>query len=136
MTGGEAALPIWMDFVKSAVDLRPELGGKSFAQPEDVAVVDLDPDTNQITMGACPQHERVAILLSQQPTSECFRHNGQFDFADSHETAEPLLAKHGRPFVHPAKPPIEKLTSPGDTRVDTDSSGRRVLTNEMRALGR
>ena len=55
MTGGEAALPIWMDFMKSAVDLRPELGGKSFAQPEDVAIVDVDSDTNQITMGSCPR---------------------------------------------------------------------------------
>ena len=136
MTGGEAALPIWMEFMKSAVDLRPELGGKSFAQPEDVAIVDVDPDTNQITMGSCPQHERVAILLSQQPTSECFRHNPSFDFAESYETAEPLLTKNERRFVHPARPPIEKFTSPGETRVDTDASGRRVLTNEMRALGR
>ena len=136
MTGGEAALPIWMDFVKSAVDLRPELGGKSFVQPEDVAIVDVDPDTNQITMGACPQHERVAILLSQKPTSECFRHNPSFDFAESSETAEPLLAKNERRFVHPAQPPVEKFTSRGETRVDTDASGRRVLTNEMRTLGR
>lgn len=136
MTGGEAALPIWMEFMKSAVDLRPELGGKSFAQPEDVAIVDVDSDTNQITLGACPQHERVAILLSQQPTSECFRHNPSFDFADSYETAEPLVTKNERRFVHPARPPIERSTSPGETRVDTDPSGRRVLTNEMRALGR
>ena len=136
MTGGEAALPIWMEFMKSAVDLRPELGGKSFAQPEDVAIVDVDSDTNQITMGACPQHERVAILLAQQPTTECFRHNPSFDFAESQETAEPLMTKNERRFVHPARPPIEKFTGPGETRVDTDASGRRVLTNEMRALGR
>jgi penicillin-binding protein 1B len=136
MTGGEAALPIWMDFMKSAVDLRPELGGKSFAQPEDVAIVDVDPDTNQITMGACPQHERVAILITQKPTSECFRHNVQFDFADSFEPAEPLLAKNERPFMSPPKVPIDKFAPPGDTRVDTDNSGRRVLVNEMRAVVR
>ena len=29
LTGAEAALPAWVDFMKSAVDLRPELGGKS-----------------------------------------------------------------------------------------------------------
>ena len=136
MTGGEAALPIWMDFMKSAVDLRPELGGKSFAQPEDVAIVDVDPDSNQITMGSCPQHERVAILLSQQPTTQCLRHNPSFDFAESHETAEPLMTKMDRRFVHPARPPIEKFASPGETRVDTDSSGRRVLVNEMRSFDR
>ena len=136
MTGGEAALPIWMEFMKSAVDLRPELGGKSFAQPEDVAIVDVDSDTNQITMGSCPEHERVAILLSQQPTTECLRHNPSFDFAESQETTELLMTRNERPFEHPARPPIEKFTSPGETRVDTDASGRRVLTNDMRALGR
>ncbi|HEX5705065.1 MAG TPA: PBP1A family penicillin-binding protein [Pyrinomonadaceae bacterium] len=136
MTGGEAALPIWMDFMKSAVDLRPELGGKLFAQPEDVALVDVDPASNQITMGACPQHERIAILLSQQPTTECLRHNPSFDFAESSETVEPMMAKHDRRFVNPARPPLEKLTSPGETRVDTDASGRRVLVNEMRSLDR
>jgi penicillin-binding protein 1B len=136
MTGGEAALPIWMDFVKSAVDLRPELGGKSFAQPEDVAIVDLDPESNQLTMGACPQHERVAILLSQQPTLECLRHNVQFDFADSLEAAEPTLAKNEQRFVSPPKVPIDTFATRGDTRVDTDSSGRRVLVNEIRAVAR
>jgi hypothetical protein len=87
-------------------------------------------------MGACPQHERVAILLTQQPTSECFRHNPSYDFAESYETAEPLLTKSERRFVHPARPPIEKFTSRGETRVDIDSSGRRVLVNEMRSLDR
>lgn len=136
MTGGDAALPIWMDFMKSALDLRPELGGKSFAQPEDVAIVDVDSDTNQITLGSCPQHERVAILLTQQPTTECLRHNPSFDFAESQETTEPLMTKMDRRFVHPARPPIEKFASPGETRVDIDASGRRVLVNEMRSLDR
>lgn len=136
MTGADAALPIWMDFMKAAVDLKPELGGKSFAQPEDVAIVDVDPDSSQLTMGACPQHQRVAILISQQPTSECFRHSPSFDFAESYETAEPLLTRNERRFVHPARPPDEKFTSPGETRVDTDASGRRVLVNEMRSLDR
>src|SRR5439155_11006278 len=34
LTGAEAALPVWADFMKNAVDLRPELGGKSFAEPD------------------------------------------------------------------------------------------------------
>jgi penicillin-binding protein 1B len=135
MTGGEAALPIWMDFMKSAIDLRPELGGKSFAQPEDVAIVDLDPDTNQISMGSCPQHERVAILLSQQPTSECFRHNPSFDFADSTQSVEPVLAKNERGFALPQLRSEKKATIP-ETGVVTDSLGRSVLVNEMRAFRR
>jgi membrane carboxypeptidase/penicillin-binding protein len=35
LTGAEAALPAWVEFMKAAIDLRPELGGKSFDQPRE-----------------------------------------------------------------------------------------------------
>ena len=33
LTGAEAALPAWTDFVREAVELRPELGGEAFERP-------------------------------------------------------------------------------------------------------
>src|SRR5438270_3219619 len=68
LTGAEAALPIWTDFIKNAVDLRPELGGKSFARPAGVTIVEIDPETEELATGLCPQHELVAIASSQAPT--------------------------------------------------------------------
>src|SRR5207253_7524240 len=79
LTGAEAALPIWTDFMKNAVDLRPELGGKSFDQPDGISIVEIDPETEELATGKCPTHERVAILTNQAPLSECFRHNIYFD---------------------------------------------------------
>ena len=71
LTGAEAALPIWTDFMKSVVDLRPELGGKSFAQPAGVTLVEIDPETDELATGLCPQHERVAIASSQAVIACC-----------------------------------------------------------------
>ena len=42
LTGAEAALPAWTDFVSGAVELRPELGGRNFECPEGIKFVEID----------------------------------------------------------------------------------------------
>jgi penicillin-binding protein 1B len=133
LTGAEAALPAWVDFMKAAVDLRPELGGKSFEQPEGISFVDVDPETNQLATRVCPQHERVAVLDTQAIISECLQHNL---FLDS----ESDLIIDGTLSVarvdRPRSPPKPQLDLPGATRVDTGQDGRSILVNEMRSGGR
>jgi len=139
LTGAEAALPAWVDFMKSAVDLRPELGGKSFDRPDGITIVEIDPETGQLATGLCPLHERVAMATTQAPFSECYRHNVYFDLTNSSEqpkTETPLLTKSE---VHPRnrqKYPAGEFALLRDTRVDMDKSGRKVLMNEMRVVGR
>jgi penicillin-binding protein 1B len=132
MTGGEAALPIWMDFMKAALDLRPEFGAKSFARPDGVNIVDVDPDTDQLATGVCPQHERVAILAAQTPLTECFRHNVYF-IRDDEPVPGPLITN-----LEPSrrKTPSQTYSAKADTTVDTDSAGRRTLVNELRVVTR
>src|SRR5437763_7959411 len=45
LTGAEAALPAWTEFVRNAVELRPELGGEAFARPAGITFVEVDPET-------------------------------------------------------------------------------------------
>jgi len=139
LTGAEAALPVWTEFMKAAVDLRPELGGKSFDQPDGISIVEIDPETNELATGKCPTHERVAILTNQAPTSECFRHNIYFDLRNDPSMVENLTIVKSEPVRLPKKRtknfPAE-FALLRDTRVDMDKSGRRVLVNEMRAAGR
>jgi penicillin-binding protein 1B len=136
LTGAEAALPAWVDFMKSAVDLRPELGGKSFDRPDGITIVEIDPETGQLATGKCPLHERVAMATTQAPFSECYRHNVYFDLTNSPEqpkTETSALAKSEVP--HPnnrQKYPAGEFALLRNTRVDTDKSGRKVLVNEMR----
>jgi len=140
LTGAEAALPAWVDFMKSAVDLRPELGGKSFDRPDGITIVEIDPETGQLATGKCPLHERVAMATTQAPFSECYRHNVYFDLTNSPEQTKaetPALARSEVP--HPnnrQKHPAGELALLRDTRVDTDRGGKKVLVNEMRVQGR
>jgi penicillin-binding protein 1B len=135
LTGAEAALPIWTDFMKNVVDLRPELGGKSFAQPAGVTIVEIDPETDELATGLCPQHERVAIVSSQAPTAECFLHSIYFALPGDDPNQEiPALTKSEKPRSPSSRPKY----SPGDlallrdTRIETDKRGRSVLVNELK----
>lgn len=137
LTGAEAALPAWVEFMKSAVDLRPELGGKSFAQPEGITTLDIDPETDEIASFKCPTHERVAMLTTQAPKSECFRHNFSFDESEPSEVRvssfTPSLAAPAR-----KRDPIPRRNESSLTR-NTQieiKQGRSVLVNEMRVAGR
>lgn len=127
LTGAEAALPVWTEFMKAAVDRRPELGGKSFAQPAEIEMAEIDPETNSIATAQCPSHQRVALLASEAPTSECFRHNVYFDLGNN-----AAIAKVESPSTI-RKVPKPEMTHKGGTRVDQDKRGRSVLVNEMRA---
>jgi penicillin-binding protein 1B len=138
LTGAEAALPIWTDFVKNSVDLRPELGGKSFVQPDGVTIVAIDPETEELATGQCPQHELVAIATAQAPTSECFRHSIYFASPDDVKEEVPVIARSETPrSIKPSrKYSSGEFALLRDTRAETDKRGRSVLVNEMKVAGR
>ena len=137
LTGAEAALPAWVEFMKTAIDLRPELGGKSFAQPEGITVAEIDPETDELATGKCPMHERVAMMTTQVPASECFRHNVYFDVATQESLVQPAVFETTQPQTsrkrQNEKSP-EKFARLRDTQVETNQDGRRVLVNEMRSM--
>jgi membrane carboxypeptidase/penicillin-binding protein len=139
LTGAEAALPVWTEFMKGAVDMRPEFGGRSFDQPDGITIVEIDPDTEELATGKCPQHELVAIAAAQAPTSECFRHSLYFSLPnDQSSEPNPTVAKAEiqRAMKNRQKNPARDSALLRDTRVDTDKRGRSVLVNEMRVVGR
>ena len=139
LTGAEAALPVWTEFMKAAVDLRPEFGGKSFEQPDGITIVDIDPQTDQLATSECPTRELVALLTTQAPKSECFRHNFYFDLSGEPVVAESdIISNSDRQVPHQrrAKSLPLAIASVSDTRIDVDSHGRRTLVNEMRISGR
>jgi penicillin-binding protein 1B len=138
LTGAEAALPIWTDFIKNSVDLRPELGGKSFVQPDGVTIVAIDPETEELATGQCPQHELVAIATAQAPTSECFRHSIYFASPDDVKEEVPVIARSETPrSIKPSrKYSSGEFALLRDTRAETDKRGRSVLVNEMKVAGR
>src|SRR6476620_3993815 len=59
LTGAEAALPAWIDFMKEAVALRPSLGGAAFPKPAGLVTVRIDPESGYLATPDCPVAQTV-----------------------------------------------------------------------------
>jgi membrane carboxypeptidase/penicillin-binding protein len=152
LTGAEAALPAWIDFVKGAVTLRPELGGEAFARPAGVTFVDIDPETGMRASAYCPTRERVAILPSMAPGGECTAHQPLINYAadalpvsgdeslERDVEGQPLVPQRTLQLVviqpQPSgkergalPPPIVEYGRA--TRKDRDKRGAPILVNEL-----
>ena len=132
LTGAEAALPAWVNFMQGAVAERPELGGKNFDCPEGIEFVEIDADNGLLSTLTCPHRELIAVTEKLAPNLECYRHG---NLPDSHDVTtdegigrevfnESVLAQHSR-----AQRPVGSLAR---TRVDVDNEGKRTLVNAMR----
>ncbi|HKZ81856.1 MAG TPA: PBP1A family penicillin-binding protein [Pyrinomonadaceae bacterium] len=132
LTGSEAALPAWIEFVRGAVGLRPELGGRTFECPEGIKFVEVDMDTGLLSTLMCPHRELIAVTEKFQPNLECYFH-GNLPPSRETETTEPMIEG---PFGRESK--SRDLFFARDrgvlsgTWVQVDAIGRRTLVNDMR----
>jgi penicillin-binding protein 1B len=137
LTGAEAALPAWTDFISAAIEAKPELGGRNFNCPEGIKFVEIDADFGGISTLSCPRRELIAVTERLAPTVECLLHGnlpdavgiGAEQVAESHSLKSGLLEPSRSSVV-----PFEPRSSPGfsATRVEVDSRGKRTLVNDMR----
>jgi penicillin-binding protein 1B len=74
LTGAEAALPAWIDFMKGAVAVRPDLGGAHFECPEGIKFVEVDVATGLLSTVTCPLRELIALPEAEVPHLECYLH--------------------------------------------------------------
>jgi penicillin-binding protein 1B len=72
LTGGQAALPIWADFMRTAMSVVP---GGAFEAPPSVVARDIDPVTGQLATAWCPVVLREVFLESTEPRDSCPDHN-------------------------------------------------------------
>jgi len=137
LTGAAAALPAWTDFVKEAVALRPELGGRSFECPEGIKFVEIDAENGLISTLTCPHRQLIAVTDRLAPNFECYNHlNLPGSDGDHEQVMEPFVDQTAV-AVHRRTAPRESLVSMEfktlkSTRVDVDARGRKTLVNDMR----
>jgi penicillin-binding protein 1B len=135
LTGAEAALPAWTDFMKAAIEKRPELGGRNFECPEGIKFVEIDADNGSLSTLSCPHRELIAVTERLAPNVECLLHGnlpdsigvGADQVAES-EKRDEVLAQHARSSARSNK----ETNFPALIRVDLDPLGRRTLMNAMR----
>ncbi len=137
LTGAEAALPAWTDFMKAAGELKTELGARNFDWPEGIEFVEIDADFGGLSTLSCPHRELIAVTERLAPNVECLLHGnlpdsdrmGADQASDDDRNDEPVLTQHSRSnvLIFPSK-----SSSLMSTRVDVDSRGKRTLVNDMR----
>ena len=135
LTGAEAALPAWVEFMNAAVGVRPDLGGSNFECPEGIKFVEVDSASGLLSTLTCPLRELIAVTERSTPHMECYLHGNlpvqSSPFAEEVETSETSVAANGKrtgddPVV------FKDLKTYRSTRVDVDSHGRRALVNDLR----
>jgi penicillin-binding protein 1B len=72
LTGGQAALPIWTEFMKQAT---AGVAPASFVAPPGVAVVRIDPTSGALATPQCPQTLDEAFYTGDEPTTPCPLHD-------------------------------------------------------------
>ena len=150
LTGADAALPVWTEFVRRAVELRPELGGAEFARPASVTFVDIDPETGLVASPSCPQRERVALAPAFVPDHECSLHGDPWGLSalaaastsstnvaltPTAQVRAPSVVVYDAAPAHTSEvveeyPPALKERTRA-TRVEVGRDGRRRLTNDL-----
>ena len=133
LTGAEAALPAWVDFMNAALGIRPDLGAQHFECPEGIKFVEIDSSTGLLSTLSCPLREVIAVTDRTAPNMECYLHGNvpmpASPFADDTQTQSvETLARIEKPFRREPTPPINSRA----TRTDVDSHGRRSLVNDLR----
>jgi penicillin-binding protein 1B len=152
LTGADSALPVWTEFVRGALELRPELGGAAFLRPAGVESVEIDPATGQLASPSCPVRERMAITPALAPTSECLTHQPFFSPLAAYDAPPPapqstsivpddaarVASVAGSSRAHArreeAAPVVLPAPSIQKTRIEQSRSGRARLTNDPQVV--
>ena len=71
LSGSQAALPIWTQFMKSATAGRPNV---EFEVPEGVTFAEIDRDTGKLALPGCPRTMTESFLSGTEPTEFCELH--------------------------------------------------------------
>jgi penicillin-binding protein 1B len=98
LEGAQAALPIWTEFMKSAVKLPQYSDTQFFDPPAGITEVSLDKVTNLLADPACPVDYPAAFLDGTQPTATCDHPN-----ADQRNVFQKIFGLGGN---NNAAPPI------------------------------
>jgi penicillin-binding protein 1B len=75
LQGAQAAVPIWADFMKRAIQLPQYSDTRDFPIPQGVDLVKLDKNTNLLADSSCPEDYYAAFLEGTAPKNTCSHPN-------------------------------------------------------------
>jgi penicillin-binding protein 1B len=74
LSGSQAALPIWAEFMKKAIYLCP-LSAEEFMVPENIQEVEIDPTTGLLATSRCLEKQKEYFIKGTEPAIACYGNN-------------------------------------------------------------
>ena len=103
MKASDAALPMWADFMKEAVQIRANVGGDSFGKPGGLVSVAIDPTTGCLAGPESLSRRMEIFIAGTEPASPCYP--ADYTLADAEDTLE---TEEEEPIVEEAEPETEE----------------------------
>jgi len=76
LEGAKSAAPIWMEFMKRALQYREYRDTKPFIPPDGIVSIDIDPLSGMPSTPACPTIRREVYIAGTEPVGVCPLHGG------------------------------------------------------------
>ena len=76
LAGGQAAAPIWGEFMKRAVILPRYRNTQEFQPPAGITQASIDPQSGQLATPSCPKTVNEYFIAGSEPTQYCQLHGG------------------------------------------------------------
>ncbi len=130
LQGAYSAAPIWMEFMKKALDYREYRDTKDFRVPDGIISIDIDPLSGMPATPLCPKTRPEVYIAGTEPVGVCPLHGGRQGVTNvaGWDTATP--AAPPPPAAAPPQPPpdnsIRVVGSSGDGQVQPNSVARRA----------
>ena len=74
--GAKAALPVWTEFMKRAIQIRQYSNAKEFPPPDGVVTLTVDPQSGKPATPACPEKKDEVFIAGTEPVGVCPLHGG------------------------------------------------------------
>jgi penicillin-binding protein 1B len=106
LEGAHSALPIWVEFMKRAAQLREYRNVKEFEPPDGVVSVEIDPMSGQLATPGCPTRRTEVFISGTEPLEACKLHGGAVQVAswEAAPAASAPPAAEKAPVRRPSKP--------------------------------
>jgi penicillin-binding protein 1B len=76
LEGAHSAAPIWMEFMKKALDYREYRSVRQFDAPDGIVSIDIDPLSGMPATPNCPTTRSEVYIAGTQPVGSCPLHGG------------------------------------------------------------
>ncbi len=112
LAGGQAAAPIWAEFMKRAVALPKYHDTQDFEPPPGIVEQSIDPQSGQLATPSCPQMMTEYFISGTEPNQYCQLHGGSLSQSGPASWLSHLFGK-GPEGTEPRPPSVREAAPNG-----------------------